>query len=113
MAVGSKNETALLSQTVNLVARHLKDNFVDRLVDHTDDLCVVGTNDEISIFVENNDNIVDEVTNNVVNIDYNVGPGDYDKPIANDILLIDGVDDIDRDVDSQVVRTSDVTLLTL
>ena len=47
-------ESASGEQTIHLLVRPLFDKFVDSLVDHTDDQCVVDTNNEISFnFVAN------------------------------------------------------------
>ena len=82
----------------------LFDKFVDSLVDHTDDGCVVDTNNEISFnFVEIKDNFVDEFTNNVVTVNDDVALVNCDKPIT-----IDAVHEVDKDVNhSQVDKTTE------
>ena len=55
------------------MVRPLFDKFLDSLIDHTDDQCVIETYNEISFnFVENKDNFVDEFTNNVVTVNDDV-----------------------------------------
>ena len=111
MAVGDETETDLANQMINLVVKPLKVKFVDRLVDHTDDLYVVGTNNKVSNFADNKDNFDDEITNNIVTVNDDIGIVDCDKPITSDFLLIDAVYEVDKDVNhSHIDRTTDETV---